>query len=169
MCDFCGCRRSGPTSELAAEHERLLELGDVLHTALHDGTDASVVFDEFVRLLQMHAAKEEVGLFVHARSSTPLGDQSMRCAASTTTSTGGWPMVPRVLTFRRRFGCSPLTSTTRSTTCSHTSSTLSIPSNGTRSSSPTAPSKRSGTNPSSARRHGDPLQPFPTDVMMRPI
>ena len=33
------------------------------------------VFDEFVRLLQMHAAKEEVGLFVHARSSTPLSDQ----------------------------------------------------------------------------------------------
>lgn len=33
------------------------------------------MFDEFVRLLQMHAAKEEVGLFVHAKSSTPLGDQ----------------------------------------------------------------------------------------------
>jgi hemerythrin-like domain-containing protein len=75
MCDYCGCRRSGPTSELAAEHERLLELRNVLQTALHDGTDASVVFDEFVRLLQMHATKEEVGLFVHARSSTPLGDQ----------------------------------------------------------------------------------------------
>lgn len=33
MCDYCGCRRSGPT------------------------------------------AKEEVGLFVHAKTSTPLGDQ----------------------------------------------------------------------------------------------
>ena len=75
MCDYCGCRRSGPTAELAAEHERLSELADVLDTALYDGTDATVVFDEFHRLLQMHAAKEEVGLFVHARSSTPLGDQ----------------------------------------------------------------------------------------------
>lgn len=75
MCDYCGCRRSGPTSELAAEHEHLLDIEEVLHTALHDGTDAADVFDEFARLLQMHAAKEEVGLFVHAKSSTPLGDQ----------------------------------------------------------------------------------------------
>ena len=75
MCDYCGCRRSGPTAELAAEHERLLELADVVDNALDDGTDATVVFDEFVRLLQMHAAKEEIGLFVHAKSSTPLGDQ----------------------------------------------------------------------------------------------
>lgn len=56
MCDYCGCRRSGPTAELAAEHEHLQELGDLLHTALHNGVDASDVFDEFVRLLQMHAA-----------------------------------------------------------------------------------------------------------------
>ena len=75
MCDYCGCRRTGPTAELAAEHERLLELGDDLHTALHDGIDAADVFDEFVRLLQMHAAKEEVGLFVHATTTTPLGDR----------------------------------------------------------------------------------------------
>ena len=75
MCDFCGCRRSGPTAELAGEHERLLELDDTLHTALLDGTDAADVFAEFVNLLQMHAAKEEVGLFVHARASTPLADQ----------------------------------------------------------------------------------------------
>lgn len=81
MCDYCGCRRSGPTAELATEHERLLELSDLLDTALDDalddGTvaDASTVFAEFVRLLQMHAAKEEVGLFVHAKESTPLGDQ----------------------------------------------------------------------------------------------
>jgi hypothetical protein len=60
---------------LAAEHERLLELGDELHTALHEGTDASETFAEFVRLLQMHAAKEEIGLFVHASATTPLGEQ----------------------------------------------------------------------------------------------
>ena len=75
MCDYCGCRRSGPTSELTAEHERLLELGDELHSALHDRTDATETFAEFVRLLQMHAAKEEIGLFVHATASTPLGDR----------------------------------------------------------------------------------------------
>jgi hemerythrin-like domain-containing protein len=75
MCDYCGCRRSGPTAELAAEHERLVELGDVLHTALHDGIDAPDTFAEFVRLLEMHAAKEEIGLFVQAKASTPLGAQ----------------------------------------------------------------------------------------------
>mgnify|MGYP000857523025 CR=1 FL=1 len=75
MCDYCGCRRSGPTAELAAEHQRLLELGDLLHTAVHHGTDAAEVFDEFVRLLTMHATKEEIGLFVHAKESTPLGAQ----------------------------------------------------------------------------------------------
>lgn len=75
MCDYCGCRRSGPTSELAAEHERLLELGGTVYTALRDGTDASGVFAELVRLLQMHAAKEEIGLFVQAKASTPLADQ----------------------------------------------------------------------------------------------
>lgn len=78
MCDYCGCRRSGPTSELAAEHERLLELGDELDSAvrgLEIERDTDELFTEFVTLLQMHAAKEEIGIFVHARTSTPLGDQ----------------------------------------------------------------------------------------------
>ncbi len=44
-------------------------------TALHAGTDASGVFAEFARLLRMHAAKEEIGLFVHAKATTPLADQ----------------------------------------------------------------------------------------------
>ncbi len=77
MCDYCGCRRSGPTAELAAEHERLLELGDALHAALHGGAGdgAPEVFAELVRLLRIHATKEEIGLFVHAKTSTPLADQ----------------------------------------------------------------------------------------------
>ncbi len=75
MCDYCGCRKSGPTAELATEHRRLLELGDILHHALHHNEDASIVFAEFVRLLQMHAAKEEVGLFEQARALAPLVDQ----------------------------------------------------------------------------------------------
>ena len=75
MCDYCGCRRSGPTAELADEHVRLNQLADALHDALHDGSDPTATFSEFARLLHMHAAKEEVGLFVHAKSSTPLGEQ----------------------------------------------------------------------------------------------
>ncbi|MEO8265419.1 MAG: hemerythrin domain-containing protein [Ilumatobacteraceae bacterium] len=75
MCDYCGCRRSGPTAELTAEHRRLLELGEILRDALHDGVDASIIFVEFVRLLQKHAAKEEIGLFDQARSLKPLADQ----------------------------------------------------------------------------------------------
>jgi hemerythrin-like domain-containing protein len=53
----------------------LLELGGVLHEALHDGVDASPVFAEFVGLLKMHAAKEEIGLFVQARTLEPLADR----------------------------------------------------------------------------------------------
>ncbi|MGE0000394.1 MAG: hemerythrin domain-containing protein [Acidimicrobiia bacterium] len=75
MCDYCGCRRSGPTAELAAEHRRLLDYSDVLHHALHSGVDAASVFAEFVLLLQKHAAKEEIGLFDQARSLGPLADQ----------------------------------------------------------------------------------------------
>ena len=74
MCDYCGCRRSGPTAELADEHVRLQELSARLSEVRQAGADAISVFDEFVRLLQMHAAKEEVGLFVHARA-TPLAGQ----------------------------------------------------------------------------------------------
>lgn len=75
MCDYCGCRRTGPTAELAAEHERLRELSDDLHAALHGAADPEPVFAEFVRLLGAHAAKEEIGLFVQARTATPLGPQ----------------------------------------------------------------------------------------------
>ncbi len=75
MCNYCGCRESGPTAELTDEHRRLTDLGDILHDALHDGTDPSVAFAELVRLLQMHAAKEEIGLFEHARAFQPLAEQ----------------------------------------------------------------------------------------------
>ncbi len=74
MCDYCGCRRSGPTAELAAEHERLLALGDILYAATRCGAGEPDVFAELIHLLQMHAAKEEVGLFVHAKASTPLAE-----------------------------------------------------------------------------------------------
>lgn len=75
MCDYCGCRRSGPTAELADEHVRLLALGDQLHDILHAGGDASGVFAELVQLLERHAAKEEVGLFPQAASMAPLAER----------------------------------------------------------------------------------------------
>lgn len=75
MCDYCGCRRSGPTSELAAEHERLIALRDEIWTAVVAGEDVGERFDELVTLLQRHATKEELGLFVHARALGPLAEQ----------------------------------------------------------------------------------------------
>lgn len=73
MCDYCGCRRSGPTAELAEEHVQLLALSEQLESTLDAGADATAVFSEFVDLLHRHAAKEEIGLFVQARETTPLG------------------------------------------------------------------------------------------------
>jgi hemerythrin-like domain-containing protein len=66
MCDYCGCRRSGPTAELNAEHERLAELSEQLRLALASRQGVEEAFTEFVQLLTIHAAKEEVGLFPHA-------------------------------------------------------------------------------------------------------
>lgn len=74
MCDYCGCRDSGPTAELNAEHDRLLALSEMLHRALHHGSDPDTVFAEFTRLLAMHSAKEEIGLFIHAERETDLGE-----------------------------------------------------------------------------------------------
>lgn len=47
MCDYCGCRRSGPTAELADEHVRLQELSDRLRQVRETGAEAGPVFDEF--------------------------------------------------------------------------------------------------------------------------
>jgi hemerythrin-like domain-containing protein len=66
MCDYCGCRRSGPTAELAAEHEQLAELSERLRLAMASRQGVEEAFNDFVRLLTIHAAKEEVGLFPHA-------------------------------------------------------------------------------------------------------
>jgi hemerythrin-like domain-containing protein len=69
MCDYCGCRDSGPTAELAAEHATLQDLTGQLNEALAAGADAEAhrVFAELAHLLDVHAAKEEVGLFPQAR------------------------------------------------------------------------------------------------------
>lgn len=75
MCDYCGCRESGPTAELAAEHVRLRELSDQLRsTSATSGHDAEV-FAEFESLLDLHAAKEEVGLFPKVLGLGVMDDQ----------------------------------------------------------------------------------------------
>ncbi|HMV74055.1 MAG TPA: hemerythrin domain-containing protein [Microthrixaceae bacterium] len=63
MCDYCGCRESGPTAELADERVRLAELSARLSAALAARQDVTALFEEFTALLDRHAAKEEVGLF----------------------------------------------------------------------------------------------------------
>lgn len=75
MCDYCGCRSTGPTAELAREHETLRELNDAIGEALWGGQDPTADFRRFVRLLEMHATKEEIGLFVHARAHPALSEQ----------------------------------------------------------------------------------------------
>ena len=57
MCDYCGCRRSGPTAELAEEHVRLRELGDVL---------------------QMPADRGELGLHVRDRLRLERGVEGLK-------------------------------------------------------------------------------------------
>ncbi|MFV0308196.1 MAG: hemerythrin domain-containing protein [Desertimonas sp.] len=72
MCDYCGCRTAGPTAELAREHELLRSLGDEIYDLLRDGIDPGDRFITFMRLLEMHAEKEEIGLFPHARANPAL-------------------------------------------------------------------------------------------------
>lgn len=74
MCDYCGCRETGPTAELAAEHVVLQDLSAQIERAVAAGDDAVPVFAEFVRLLALHAAKEEVGLFPQARANEVVAE-----------------------------------------------------------------------------------------------
>lgn len=75
MCDYCGCRTSGPTAELAAEHVELQELTTAYRAAKEAGHDPGPTFTRLVDLLALHAAKEEVGLFPQVRELTILDEQ----------------------------------------------------------------------------------------------
>ncbi|MEI2637818.1 MAG: hemerythrin domain-containing protein [Microthrixaceae bacterium] len=75
MCDYCGCRESGPTAELAAEHVKLQLLSERLKARLDAKEDISDLFTEFTALLEMHAAKEEVGLFPKVNGLKVMDDQ----------------------------------------------------------------------------------------------
>lgn len=61
MCDHCGCRSFAPIAELTADHERILELA----WRVAEGAEARVGSDraELIALLDVHASKEELGLY----------------------------------------------------------------------------------------------------------
>ncbi len=81
MCDYCGCRESGPTAELAAEHVRLGELSEQIKSLMEQKLDYSEVFEQFSTLLDMHAAKEEVGLFPQVLTLGKLDDDIAQLVA----------------------------------------------------------------------------------------
>lgn len=64
MCDHCGCRAFGPIAELTADHEHILERawamveGEWADEASHEAARA-----ELNRFLDLHAVKEEIGLY----------------------------------------------------------------------------------------------------------
>jgi hemerythrin-like domain-containing protein len=64
MCDHCGCRSYPPIAELTAEHEEILRLAWELVEAARLGMapEASTRRD-LLALLDLHATKEETGLF----------------------------------------------------------------------------------------------------------
>jgi len=64
MCDHCGCRELGPIAELTADHERILELAwRVAETAGTGGSQCEAARVDLLALLDVHAAKEEAGLY----------------------------------------------------------------------------------------------------------
>ena len=64
MCSHCGCRDYPPIAELTAEHEQILALAEPLARATRHGADVDpAVPGRLVELLQLHAAKEEAGLY----------------------------------------------------------------------------------------------------------
>jgi len=64
VCDHCGCRNFAPIAELTAEHVEILALAWQLTEAHQEGRSAPEgVAKELYALLEVHDAKEEVGLY----------------------------------------------------------------------------------------------------------
>ena len=64
MCDHCGCREFGPIAELTADHDAILDLA--WRAAAVEGSDPETVTaarNELIALLDLHAMKEELGLY----------------------------------------------------------------------------------------------------------
>lgn len=60
MCDHCGCRSFEPIAELTADHERILELA---WSVAEGGDHGEAALRELTALLDVHALKEELGLY----------------------------------------------------------------------------------------------------------
>lgn len=64
MCDHCGCRSFAPIAELTAEHEDILATAWTLAEAKRTGDPAAAGAREaLLAMLDVHAAKEEAGLY----------------------------------------------------------------------------------------------------------
>ena len=64
MCDHCGCRAFPPIAELTAEHVEILAMAWDLAEAAHTGQPwPPGVLDSLLVLLELHAIKEEAGLY----------------------------------------------------------------------------------------------------------
>jgi hemerythrin-like domain-containing protein len=64
MCDHCGCRAFPPIAQLTAEHEEILRRAWELAEAEREGRHpVPAAMDDLLRLLEVHVAKEEAGLY----------------------------------------------------------------------------------------------------------
>jgi hypothetical protein len=64
MCDHCGCREFPPIGELADEHEVILARAWVVAEAMRvDEPPAPADVEALLTLLDLHIAKEELGLY----------------------------------------------------------------------------------------------------------
>lgn len=64
MCDHCGCRAYPPIAQLSAEHEEILRLAWALAEAARAGHQPRAgAVQDLARLLDLHVAKEETGLY----------------------------------------------------------------------------------------------------------
>lgn len=64
MCDHCGCRSFAPIAELTADHEYILGLAwQVAEGEWPDEPSRQAAREELNRFLDLHAVKEEIGLY----------------------------------------------------------------------------------------------------------
>ena len=64
MCDHCNCREYAPIAELSREHVEILALASELAAATRAGAMRDPELERRLRrVLQVHSAKEEVGLY----------------------------------------------------------------------------------------------------------
>ena len=76
MCDHCGCREYGPIAELTDDHERILALAWAVAESGRTGARyAQAARADLAALLEVHAEKEEIGLYPLLATTGDLGDE----------------------------------------------------------------------------------------------